>query len=402
MFRIAGSAECRGAAREIAAMFEQGCDAVNLETFRLHPKALWYVGKAMAVTYLLSVLCGALGGWYLYIACALCLAGIGYGLIQYVFYGRIFDKLFPGAEGQNVAGLLEPSGPATQQILIVGHHDSPYIFSFLSRFQRIAFIRFLMAIVSYLYLSASTVIAGVHHVMSGENSGTSGLPLWLAAVGAFFVLPLFVMMSKKPSPGAGDNLNATSLAITLSRFFHVEGKKGSTLTRTRLTFLSTDGEEIGQRGAMAYAERHKSELLSMPTYVFNIDSVYFLKHLAVLTRDRNCTRKLSDSLVTGICAIAEERGIRIRRMAIPFGGGGTDASPFAALGVPSTTVIGMPTGLISSEHLYHTERDTADHIEVQAVEAVLDLAIGFIQTMDTETRLPHTFHAAAYLHYLLS
>ena len=134
---------------------------------------------------------------------------------------------------------------------------------------------------------------------------------------------------------------------------------------------------------MHYAEKHKHELLSIPTQVLNIDSVYFLKNLAILTRDRNSTRKLSRSLAASICAIANKRGIRIRKMPLPFGGGGTDASPFAAIGVESTTLIGMPTGLMSNEHLYHTERDTAERIETQAVAAVLDLAIRYIKSIDS-------------------
>ena len=239
MFRLAGSTECQHVAQEIAAILEKSCDEVALESFKLHPKALWYVGKVIAITYVLAVLGWIIGGRYLYVASLLCLIGIVYGLVQYVFYGRLFDWLFRSSEGYNVSGYLEPAGSVKQQVVVVGHHDSPYIFSFLAQFQRLAFIPLLMGIVAYLIVSASTFIASFHQISSGHNTGLHGLPLWLASAGAAFALPLFCMMSKKRSPGAGDNLNGTSIAITLSRYFHGRKQKGSSLEQTRLLFLQT-------------------------------------------------------------------------------------------------------------------------------------------------------------------
>ena len=72
-------------------------------------------------------------------------------------------------------------------------------------------------------------------------------------------------------------------------------------------------------------------------------------------------------------------------MPLPFGGCGTDAAPFAAVGVEATTIIGMPTGLISNDHLYHTAQDTVDQIEPEAVAAVLEIAIGYIKLIDSRS-----------------
>jgi len=383
-FRIAGAPECRRAAHEIAENFRTICDSVQEETFLLHPKALWYVGKAIAVIYLLAAGLITLGGCFLYLAAVLCLLGLSYGVVQYVFYGRLFDRAFKSAAGCNVIGSLEPSNAVKQQVVLMGHHDSPFIFSFLERFQSIAFIRFLLGMLAYAWLCVYSIAASVHQLMSGGLHAPIRIFLWITLAGLPFALQLFFMMSGSPSPGAGDNLNSTSMTAMISQYFHSERSQGLPLKHTRLILLSTDGEEIGQRGAIQYVQRHSSELHTTPTFVFNIDSVYGLKNLTVLTRDRNFLCRLSDSMISDIGMIASDQGLHLKRGPIPFGGGGTDAAAFAAAGIKATSIIGMPISLISKDRLYHTSKDTVEHIEPAAVRAVLELATGYIRYVDNQ------------------
>jgi aminopeptidase YwaD len=385
-YRVAGTSECRQTAHEIAEVLQKGCDSIQEETFTLHPKALWYLGKAMATIYLVSTIFVTLGSYFVYIGSFLCLLGFVYGLSQYVFYGRLFDPLFKSADGCNVVGTLEPKAAVEQQVVLVGHHDSPYIFNFLERFQGIAFIRFLLGMVSYIWLCVYSVLLSIQQLSSIELQSAKGFPLWITTVGLLFALQLFFMMSNSPSPGAGDNLNSTSMSTVIARYFKEERKGDAPLQNTRLIILSTDGEEIGQRGAIEYVRRHYSELHTTITYVFNMDSVYYHKHMTVLTRDRNYTCKLSKAMVTDICEVATENGLHLKRMPIPFGGGGTDAAAFAVAGIEATAIIAQPTGLISNEHLYHTSRDVVEQIDVAAVQAIMKLAIGYIRKVDSKAR----------------
>jgi len=384
-YRIAGTPECRQAAHEIADEFRKSCDSVQEEAFPLHPKALWYVGKTVAVAYLLAAVCVVLGGYFLYLGAILCLLGLSYGLVQYVFYGRFFDRIFKSAGGCNVIGTLEPSDIAKHQIVFVGHHDSPFIFNFLERFQSIAFLRFLLGMLSFAWLCAYSFMVSVRQLLSGGHQALTGLPLWITVAGLPFALQLFFMMSSAPSPGAGDNLNSSSMLASIAQYFHAERGKGAPLKTTRLVFLSADGEEIGQRGAIKYVESRSAQLHATPTFVFNIDSVYRYRELTILARDRNFFCKLSDSMISDICGVASDHGLRLKRGAVPFGGGGTDAAPFAVAGIKATSIVGMPTGIFSKGHLYHTSKDTLDHIEVDAVRAVLELAAGYIRHVDDRT-----------------
>ena len=385
-FRIAGTRECRLAAHDIADSLKKTCDSVSEEQFNIHPRALWYVGKAISIIYLTSSLLLLSGGYFVHVSTLLCFLGLIYGLVQYVLYGKLFDPLFPSSIGCNVSGTLEPTDNIKNQIIIVGHHDSPFIFSFLTRYQRIAYIRFLLGILAYLFLTVSATTQSFHQLIGGGNHSLHGPSVWIIVVGMLFALPLFFMMSSQPSPGAGDNLNSTSMATIIASYFYSARHNGQSLKHTRLTFLSTDGEEVGQRGAMSYVEKHARELLALPTFVLNIDSVYYSRDLAVLTRDRNFTCKLSSNMTTDLSATARDLRIHLKQMPLPFGGGGTDAAPFAAVGVEATTIIGMPINLISNDHLYHTAQDTVDHIEPEAVASVLEIAIGYIRLIDSRSQ----------------
>ena len=122
------------------------------------------------------------------------------------------------------------------------------------------------------------------------------------------------------------------------------------------------------------------------TYVLNVDSVYYYKDLAVLTRDRNNTCKLSNAIVKDIIEVAAKNSLNMKRIPIPFGGGGTDAAAFAVAGIEATSIIAQPTGLIGNDHIYHTSKDIVETIEVDAVKATLELAIGYIRNIDDMSR----------------
>jgi aminopeptidase YwaD len=383
-YRLAGGPDCLRAAHEIAETFRKSCDGGREEAFALHPKALWFLGRTLAAVYLLSGVAVVLGGYFTYAACLSCLGGLAYGLCQYVFYGKYFDRFFRSAQGLNVVGTLEPGGAVERQVVLVGHHDSPYIFSFLERFQAIAYIRFLLGMASFIWLTACSAFLSARQLLLQEASPVRGAALWITVGGLVFALQLFFMMSRHPSPGAGDNLNAASMLAAIAGHFKEERAGDSPLRRTRLILLSTDGEEIGQRGAIEYVRRHVSELKAMPTFVINVDSVYYYKDLAVLTRDRNRTCALSRTMALDVHELARESGIQVRIMAIPFGGGGTDAAAFAAAGIEAVSLIGQPTRLVSKDHLYHTSRDVAEGIEIEAVRAIIEILIGFVRKVDRE------------------
>jgi aminopeptidase YwaD len=382
--RIAGTYPCLAAGRRMAALLKSACDSVAEEDFAMHPQSLWDTGKVVAVAYVGAALLLAAGGPFTYGAVLVCWLGLIYAVTHYILCGKLFDGLFPRAQGCNAAGVLEPADRVKQQILLVGHHDSPYVLSFLLRFQKWASLRLLLAVVAYLLLTLAGMAAGAGQALGAGGGLPREATLIGAAVGLVFVGPLYFLVPRIPSPGAGDNLNACAMAVQVAGYFAAQSRAGRPLRHTRLVFLSADGEEAGQRGAIAYAERHEAELTALPTFVLNVDSVYKVRDLAVLTRDRHGTMPLSARMARECHEVAARLGYSLREMALSPGSGSTDAAAFAQIGVEATSIIGVSAAPGQGRLVYHTPWDTVDAIEPEVVEAVLNIAVNYIVCKDRQ------------------
>ena len=208
----------------------------------------------------------------------------------------------------------------------------------------------------------------------------------LASAGALIVLQLWFFASKKATPGAGDNLVASVMALESLREIANNKKEGKGLKHTRVIAISFDAEEEGLRGAYAYAKKHKSELQSIPTSMYNIDCPYFLENLFFLTTDINGSVKLSDDLAEKCRITAENLGYKTEVKPIEFLTGGTDAAELAKIGVAATTMLAMPWGNSERASYYHTPEDTIDHVEKEVVRAGLEIFFNVIFKEDNTSK----------------
>jgi aminopeptidase YwaD len=381
--RLAGGASCKKAAQIIMSEMKKYCDCVQIEEFDVHPESFLGFFKITVIIYLLS----SLLLFFDYI-----LAGaIGFLLIIFlvisksIFYWEIFDFFYRKMQGCNVIGSIEPAGFVKQQIILSAHHDSAYEFRFLARHQELYPLRILTAFLTLITVFILSWI-WVYSRYTGGPDPAFGLYFRYAVfAGLIFVGPMYFFITKKGTPGAGDNMIATAMVIKLAELFQKASQKnGHLLRHTRLIILSTDAEEAGLRGARAYVQRHSKELRALPTYDFNIDSIYNLKELKFFTTDINSLVRLSKEMAAQCGAIAANLGYPVRLIHFPPGAGGTDAAEFAKIGVEATTLIAMPTKLHGNKIVYHTLQDTVEHIEPAAVEATLKIALGYILRKEEE------------------
>jgi aminopeptidase YwaD len=375
--RPAGSAEALSAAALIRDHLGRYCDSVALEPFDIYPGQFWNIGRIFFLSYLAAALGLLFGAGGIIPALAAGLFGIIYGVVQFIIMGRLFDRLFKKESALNVVGVIEPKQEPTRQIIISGHHDSAYVSRFLLKHQELYGILMVAAVAAYFVGFALIVWTVLRHALTGSLPGDI---LWVQACVlalALPVLPLYFFIMDIPSPGAGDNLLGSAICITLAKQF-----AGEKLRHTRLILLSTDAEEIGQRGAQSFVQAHRQELHSLPTCTIAVDSIHKLCDLAVVTRDRNGLVALSRSLSDACVRSGAKLGYRLRKVFIPAGGGGTDASWFTSAGNHAVAIIGIPTNFIRRDLVYHTPYDTVDRIEPAAVKAVIAIVVDVVAAID--------------------
>ena len=305
------------------------------------------------------------------------------GIFEFAYYREFIDRLFPQKTCANLIAKLEPEAQVVQQIILSGHHDSAQESGLLRRWQKLYALKIVMVdffntvglVFSWLW---------VFYRFGSEKTPTIARYLtWFLAFGIIFVLSRLFVVSKRGTPGAGDNLIVSAMLPELAHMFvNLDCPGKSTLRHTRLIFISFDAEESGLRGSREFARRHWAELQSLPTYMLNIDCVYNVSEIQFLTTDINNTRHLSRNWAEKCARLAGNAGYPEKLNRMPFGGGGTDAASLVRIGVKATTLVAMPVGLIRDGLVYHTVRDTVEAIEIEAVEACLQIAHDLVLDMD--------------------
>lgn len=381
--RLAGTPACKKTAEMIAERMQPHCDCVGIEPFELHPGAFLGFMKFQAVSYLASTVLFLMGGaWRWFAAVGYTLANIN-SLSQFVFYKELFDRFYPKRSGYNVAATIAPVGIARQQVIVSGHHDAAYIFNYFTRFQKLYAIRITFGIiptVAAMFLLWFWLV--FERFTGGAPFYAPVLPYFLI-IGIPFAGELFFFLGKRGVPGAGDNLIASAIVIKLAEIFGRAKKSSSPLLKqTRLILLSCDAEEAGLRGARAYVKRHRQELLAIPTYVLNLDSLYEIHELQFLTSDINGSIKLSTQMAKDCTQVAEELGYTAKLVPMNFGGGGTDAAEYAKIGVEATTLIAMSAKMIRDHLIYHTLEDKVENLDPKTIEAALKIAYRYILSKD--------------------
>jgi len=318
-------------------------------------------------------------GIWVYFAIFGYIFGFVYALLQFVFYEKFLDPLYKKMTGYNVSGVIEPFGAVKQQVVLSGHHDSAFVFNFLQHNQKWYTFRLVGGLLTFVATMIFTLIWAIYKLATGNDPLYADI-LRFAIVGlSVLVIQFYFFKSRQGTPGAGDNLIASVMAMKVGSKLAMAKKMGlSPLENTRVVILSNDAEEAGLRGAAAYVKQHYSELREIPTYNFNIDSIYNVKELQFLTSDINGTVLLSKLMAEEALNVATKLGYSARILPIPFGGGATDAAEFAKIGVEATTLLALPTELVRDGIVYHTTEDKVENIEPAAVKACLEIIMAFL------------------------
>ena len=184
---------------------------------------------------------------------------------------------------------------------------------------------------------------------------------------------------------------SVAVGIQVMKYFHHLKQQGSGLNHTRMIFASFDAEESALRGSSAFVKQHQDDLTQIPTCNINMDSLYDMKDLQFSTTDINGFCKLSKELAIFGKKQASQLGYQSKLFDMVFGGGGTDAAEFARKGIPSTTILGLPTTFVRDNIVYHTPDDTIDKIDPNLVQAVFQILLTMIDEIDHSEDLVKNF-----------
>lgn len=361
-----GPAE-RALGERLAADWSAFADEVRRESFVCHPAAfLGFIAPACGASIAAAVL--------LFVGLPTPAAALGLGaavvtIAELLLYKELVDRLFPAAEGINVAARVAPRGEVRQRILLTAHLDSAWEFNVWWWFKGAG------PIVNVLGLGACLVPATVGPLamvglISAEGATSAGI---IALAITPFTLANAFFHTRRAVPGAMDDL-AGLVCIGEAARVLAEIR----LQHTELIVLGCSSEECGLRGAKRYAEAHAEEHAAVPTMDINVDGVYDAAFLTAITRELTTGVVHDPALIELATELAAARGRRLGRGLIPFGG--TDGAAFAQAGLRTLALLAQDTRRLAPN--YHTRLDTPEHVRPEALTIMCDLVVDIVQSLD--------------------
>ncbi len=373
--RLAGTKASLECADELHAEIETFADQTKKDDFDVYQGAFLGWIRILVFCYVMGV--GFLWVNLPVVALLLSIFSILVLTLQFFLYLPLLDTFYPKKTARNVFGIIDPKQEVKQQIIISGHHDSAHVFNFFIHQPKLYNLRTTGSIFFVILMTLISTLQILIHI--DWFSLSTNL---LLSLGACLVGQMWFFQSKKAAPGAGDNLIASSIAISLGKHFKELRDEGQGLEHTRLIIMSFDAEEEGLRGARAFAKKHHDHFKKTKTYLLNMDCLYDEKELFFLTSDLNDFVPLDEKLAHELVQHAHTLGIHVKTQRQAFLTGGTDAAELAKKGVHATTLIGMPWTNSSRSHVYHTPNDTLDHVHPQVVQDALQIYEHFIREKD--------------------
>jgi hypothetical protein len=383
--RLTTSQPCTQVAHLLHDRFAQSCDSAYAEEFQTTPYGMPNITRFMLVGYV----CGLFFLWLNLPLITAILQGFVFVMFvfEFLFYWEILDPLTPKRTATNVYGVVEPTHAVKNLVIFSGHHDSTHIFNFFAdtigkpRQFMVREILFVLLQVAELAYAISAAATGAGCGFRSNSKFHWGVIVCFT-IALRVVLPFWHFLSPIGTPGAGDNLISSAMAVQLAAFYGKNKPK-----HTRLMFMSFDAEELGLKGSRVFFRKHKAKLAKTKTWNFNVDCPYTIDELKFLTRDVNGFVGLSQRFANKLLQIAHDLGYAdARTCPIMFLGGGTDAGEAARAGVEATTVLGLPFAPLTArgkQAVYHTHLDTIESVEPEIVKATVELFGRFIADLDS-------------------
>lgn len=387
--RPSGSEQELKGQKMLAEKLQPYASKVETEPFEVHRQA--FMGFIP-----FTVVCGVVSvfiNWFVspiaaFILCVLAFLPL---LFEFLRYNEFNDFLFPKQTSHNTYAVIPPEGEAKQRFVMVSHSDSQYEWTLNWLFGQIKRIGDKGGLVAKLAVEIPAVVGLVIQTLFAlvcliVGKGTPAVSFesarWFFVL--FFIISLifiplelsfiFFQSHTKSVPGASDNLSGCAVNLETVKAMQEAGIK---LSQTEIVAVFSGSEEVGLRGAKAFAKAHKAEYEGIPTVVVALDTFRDLEDMAIYDRDLSGTLKHDWQVKHLLKRAAENCGRDLKFESIYVGG--SDAAAFTKLGYKASTLAAMNP---DPPLYYHTREDTVENMRPECITVGIDIMVEAICMYD--------------------
>jgi hypothetical protein len=355
---------------------EKWCDEVKREEYKCSDKAFMAWVPIGAILLILSVVFYTLG--LAVVGLALSALALFFVVTEFIFYKPVLDVFFPKKTSGNVYGVRKASGETKKRIILSGHTDSAFEWTYTYKGGRPAVAGIIVtAVISILLGLAGNIYAMIHF------GGAFGSIVWghegnialrIIAVVMYITVPVLIAALKfcdykRPVVGANDDLTGCFISCAVAKFLSDNDIR---FENTDVAVLCAGGEEAGLRGAKAFAKANKDILFEdgVETIFVGLDTIREPEFFDIYEKDMTGMVKNDRRVAELIQSAAKTVGLDIHIGTIALGS--TDAAAMSQAGIPASSIVAMdPT----PARYYHTRLDDADNLSAQAIDYGVKIAL---------------------------
>lgn len=359
------------------------CDEAWTEDFRCSDKAFmsWVsVGAATMITAIALFIFGMP-----VISLVLTLLTVFFIVSEFFFYKQTLDIFFRKKDTANVIGRTKSAGETKRRIILCGHTDSAFEWTYTYYGGRAAVATVIVsAVVTIVAAISGSITAIVSRglfspslIFSDGNTAITVFGIILICLIPFMVAALFFCNYKRPVTGANDDLTGCYISLAAVKYLK---ENNINLENTEIMVALVGGEECGLRGSKAFAKKHKDEFTdkNVETICVPIDTIHDFDFMKIILGDMNGTvkndKRVAD-LIKESAHLAGYDNVSVGTIDL----GSTDAAAFSQEGIPAASFTAMdPT----PAKYYHTRLDTEDILDKETIEAGLRIALKTIFLFD--------------------
>lgn len=359
---------------------ETTCDTVTREEFKCSDKAFMSWVPMCAIFVVLGHLFFTLG----LPAVSIALAAVSLLMIvlEFIFYLPVLDVFFPKKTSGNVMGVRKASGETKRRIILSGHTDSAFEWTFTYLGGRpMVMTVIITAVVAVLLLIGGGIyalIAKEGMVWSSDNTVLKVLAVISYVTVPILIGGIFFTNFKRPVMGANDDLSGCMVSAAVLKFMDANNIR---FENTEVCVVCAGGEEAGLRGSKAWAKAHAEEIKNdgVETVFVDFDTVREHEFMAIYDKDMTGVVKNDVRVAKLVQQAAKNVGYDVPIKAIELGS--TDAAAISQAGLPATAFTAMDP---SPARYYHTRLDTEDNLDPKTVEIGLKIALETVFLFDEQ------------------
>ena len=357
---------------------ECGCEDVKIEPCEVAPKAFYAWVYIVCTFILISIVCFFFAP---VIAIPLIIAGFTLTILEFGLYKKALDPFCKKKTSHNVTAIKKCKGEVKRRIIFNGHPDATWEWPVNYALGGVGFEGHAgSVIIGALYFLVISILKVANNGLSfgtpdmGDSLTKAGL---VGLIFVPFVIGLYFMEDySRVVDGANDNLTGCYMGISVLKALKDEGIE---LENTEVGVILTGSEEIGLRGAKAWAEKHAGEFQDVPTFIYCFDTINDPKYLMANYRDLNGTVKSDKDVADLFMEAAKAIDIPCQKGWVPPLGGATDSAAFAQGGFRAAGITGLNHKL---ERYYHTRLDTYTNMNKKGIANCFAATVKTLELFD--------------------